>query len=108
MNSFLPFHIFFCGLIKTSLCDFIKVMEMLNLGDLVGQPYGTHRHYSVNDLFAFFAYKNIEEYPFISIILLESYLLVYNCAENYVVKWSMDVCYIISAKKLSLLCFLHC
>ncbi|XP_042413556.1 putative transferase At1g60990, chloroplastic isoform X1 [Zingiber officinale] len=24
------------------------VMEMLDLGDLVGQPYGTHRHYSVN------------------------------------------------------------
>lgn len=24
-----------------------QVMEGLNLGDLVGQPYGTHRHYSV-------------------------------------------------------------
>ncbi|KAJ4832582.1 hypothetical protein Tsubulata_030783 [Turnera subulata] len=26
------------------------VMENLNLGDLVGQPYGTHRHYSVNEM----------------------------------------------------------
>ncbi|PIA47433.1 hypothetical protein AQUCO_01400237v1 [Aquilegia coerulea] len=25
-----------------------QVMEDLNLGELVGQPYGTHRHYSVN------------------------------------------------------------
>ncbi|KAM3762545.1 hypothetical protein ACB098_01G354900 [Castanea mollissima] len=27
-----------------------QVMEGLNLGDLVGQPYGTHRHYSVNGM----------------------------------------------------------
>ncbi|KAG9457224.1 hypothetical protein H6P81_001732 [Aristolochia fimbriata] len=27
-----------------------QVMEDLNLGDLVGQPYGMHRHYSVNGM----------------------------------------------------------
>ncbi|XP_075652060.1 putative transferase At1g60990, chloroplastic isoform X2 [Castanea sativa] len=27
-----------------------QVMEGLNLGDLVGQPYGTHRHFSVNGM----------------------------------------------------------
>ncbi|XP_068664425.1 putative transferase At1g60990, chloroplastic [Aristolochia californica] len=27
-----------------------QVLEDLNLGDLVGQPYGTHRHYSVNGM----------------------------------------------------------
>ncbi|XP_064954618.1 putative transferase At1g60990, chloroplastic isoform X2 [Musa acuminata AAA Group] len=26
----------------------LKVMEALNLGDIVEQPYGTHRHYNVN------------------------------------------------------------
>ncbi|OVA06935.1 Glycine cleavage T-protein [Macleaya cordata] len=27
-----------------------QVMEDLNLGDLIGQPYGTHKHYSVNGM----------------------------------------------------------
>ncbi|XP_077212663.1 glycine cleavage T-protein family [Tasmannia lanceolata] len=27
-----------------------QVMEELNLSDLIGQPYGTHRHYSVNGM----------------------------------------------------------
>ncbi|KAJ7946613.1 Glycine cleavage T-protein aminomethyltransferase [Quillaja saponaria] len=27
-----------------------QVMENLNLGDLVGQPYGTHRHFTVNGM----------------------------------------------------------
>eukprot|EP00262_Sarcandra_glabra_P007525 TRINITY_DN20393_c0_g1_i1.p1 TRINITY_DN20393_c0_g1~~TRINITY_DN20393_c0_g1_i1.p1 ORF type:complete len:418 (-),score=44.94 TRINITY_DN20393_c0_g1_i1:108-1361(-) len=27
-----------------------QVIEQLNLGDLIGQPYGTHRHYSVNGM----------------------------------------------------------
>ncbi|KAF8404079.1 hypothetical protein HHK36_008956 [Tetracentron sinense] len=30
--------------------DAMKVMEDLNLGDLVGQPYGTHQHYTVNGM----------------------------------------------------------
>ncbi|KAL0357162.1 UNVERIFIED_CONTAM: putative transferase, chloroplastic [Sesamum calycinum] len=32
-----------------------KIMEDLNLGDLVGQPYGSHKHYSVGKLTSFTA-----------------------------------------------------
>lgn len=30
-----------------------QVMANLNLSDLVGQPYGTNRHYSVRSLYSF-------------------------------------------------------
>lgn len=31
----------------------LKVMEDLNLGDLIGQPYGTHKHYTVSFNFSY-------------------------------------------------------
>lgn len=36
------------ALLFLMICDLGQIMEDLNLGDLVGQPYGSHKHYSVS------------------------------------------------------------
>lgn len=43
MFMFLSLHVFFVRYVMWG-----QIMEDLNLGDLVGQPYGSHKHYSVS------------------------------------------------------------